>query len=98
MKKFSIEMPQVNQCEVSNCVYNVKNMCHARAITVGDGVKAMCDTFFNATAHSKGKYVAGVGACKVAACTFNSDYECQAEGITIGTEGSNAKCLTFAPA
>ena len=47
MKKFSIEMPQVNQCEVTKCAYNVKNMCHARAITVGDGINAMCDTFFN---------------------------------------------------
>jgi hypothetical protein len=95
MKKFSIEMPQVNECEVAECVYNVKNMCHARAITVGDGTKAMCDTFFSAAAHSKGKYTAGVGACKVSSCSFNSDYECQADGVSVGIEGNNAKCLTF---
>ena len=98
MKKFSIEMPQVNQCEVTKCAYNVKNMCHARAITVGDGINAMCDTFFNSGSHSKGKNTAGVGACKVAVCAYNTDYECQAEGINVGMEGSNAKCMTFASA
>ena len=97
MKKFSIEMPQVNECEVTSCVYNVKNACHARAITIGDGVKANCDTFFNSSPHSKGKQTAGVGACKVSGCSFNIDYECQADGISIGMEQNNAKCMTFSP-
>ncbi|HEY5604729.1 MAG TPA: DUF1540 domain-containing protein [Gammaproteobacteria bacterium] len=98
MKKFSIEMPQVSNCEVTNCVYNVKNACHARAITVGDGVNAMCDTFFKASSHSKGKQLAGVGACKVSACSFNNDYECQADGISIRMKQDNAVCVTFSPA
>ena len=98
MKKFSIEMPQVNGCEMTKCAYNLDNMCRARAITVGDGVKAMCDTFFTATPHSSGKYTAGVGACKVSTCSFNSDYECQADGVSIAMENKQAKCMTFSPA
>lgn len=98
MKKFSIEMPQVKECEVTQCAYNVKNMCHARAITIGDGVNAMCDTFFVSTAHSKGNFLAGVGACKLSNCSFNADFECQADGVLIGMEGKNANCLTFTPA
>jgi hypothetical protein len=97
MKKFSIEMPEVKDCEVTSCVYNVKNACHARAITVGDGANARCDTFFNASSHSKGKQMAGVGACKVTACSYNNDYECQAEGVSIGMEQNNAICVTFSP-
>ncbi len=97
MKKFSIEMPPVNACDVTQCVYNVSNACHARAITVGDGTHAMCDTFFDASPHSKGRQMAGVGACKVTACSFNNDYECQADGISVGLERNNAICVTFSP-
>jgi hypothetical protein len=92
---FTIEMPEVKDCSVTQCVYNVKSKCHARAITVGDGVVANCDTFFNGSPHTKGKITAGVGACKVSGCTYNNDYECQASNVSIGIENNEAKCLTY---
>lgn len=96
MREFSIEMPEVKKCEVSQCVYNMENNCHARAITVGDGSNAMCDTFADLSMHNSRREIAGVGACKVSSCTFNNDYECQAENITIGKFENQAKCTTYA--
>ncbi|MGD8640314.1 MAG: DUF1540 domain-containing protein [Gammaproteobacteria bacterium] len=92
---FTIEMPEVKECGVTKCVYNLQEKCHARAITIGDGVTPNCDTFHNASPHTKEKRIAGVGACKVAGCTYNSDYECQANGIVIGIEDNQAKCLSY---
>ena len=92
---FTIEMPEVKECAVTKCVYNLKEQCHARAITVGDGMIPNCDTFYNASPHTKEKRTAGVGACKVAGCTYNADYECQADGIIIGIEDNQAKCLSY---
>ena len=97
MMKFTIEMPQVSGCQVTQCVYNMKTNCHARAITVGDGVSANCDTFYESTSHNKRKEMAGVGACKVSGCTYNNDYECQAERVSIGAEKNQATCITFSP-
>jgi len=96
MKTFSIEMPQVAKCEVTRCVYNLKDGCHARAITVGDKKSALCDTFFDASPHNKRRDVAGVGACKVTACSNNRDYECQADAVQIGFRDNRAICMTFA--
>jgi hypothetical protein len=93
----TIEMPQVEDCDVSQCAYNMNNKCHARAITVGDGVKAMCDTFFETTPHTKSSVLAGVGACKISGCSYNTDYECEAKTIRIGLENNNARCMTYSP-
>jgi hypothetical protein len=93
----TIEMPQVQDCDVGQCAYNMNNKCHARAITVGDGVNAMCDTFFQATPHTKSSVLAGVGACKISGCSFNTDYECEAKTIRIGLENNNARCMTYSP-
>ena len=97
MKTFSLDMPQISDCEVTQCVYNLKNTCHARAITIGDGVNALCDTFFNSSPHNKRKDIAGVGACKVSRCSFNTDYECLADSISVGIIDNHAKCATFSP-
>jgi hypothetical protein len=97
MMKVSIEMPKVAECDVSDCAYNIQNACHARAITVGDGANAMCDTFFKSSSHTKGNFSAGVGACKVSACSFNSDFECQADDIAVSVEGGQAMCMTCSP-
>jgi hypothetical protein len=97
MMKITLEMPKVDGCSVTQCVYNQSNTCNARAITVGDGFKAMCDTFFEGTPHTKSKFIAGVGACKIASCAFNNDYECQADNITIGFASGSAKCFTYSP-
>ena len=93
----TLEMPLVSECSVDECTYNVDRACHARAITIGDGVHPGCDTFFRAAGHSKESHrIAGVGACKVTACQHNDDYECVAEDIHVGFEGSSINCLTYA--
>lgn len=94
--KLTIDMPIVSECAASECVYNLNMACHARAITIGDGVQPGCDTFFGATrhAHEAGR-TAGVGACKVTSCTHNDDYECSAPEINVGYTGKNVRCLSF---
>ena len=95
--KMTIDMPTVSTCDMSECAYNIDKACHARAITVGDGVHPGCDTFFsNATHTNENKRIAGVGACKIAACRHNNDFECMAESIAVGREKSGVGCLTYA--
>ena len=95
--KITLEMPNVQACDVRACAYNVDETCHARAITVGDGVHAACDTFFFSNLHTRSNtaHKAGVGACKVTACRYNSDLECSAEAIRVGIHDSHADCMTF---
>jgi len=96
MKQISIEMPEVAQCSINECAYNSDNCCHARAITIGDGIHPGCDTFLGTGAHSKAKQRnAGVGACKVSACQYNDDYECMADQITVGHASNSVCCLTY---
>lgn len=97
MKTISIEMPQVSECSVTECAYNVERGCRARAITVGDGVNPGCDTYFSASRHTNdGRRAAGVGACKVSICQHNQDFECGADAIQVSMAGPEAKCMTFA--
>ncbi|MFG2986352.1 DUF1540 domain-containing protein [Streptomyces sp. NPDC048258] len=94
-----MEMPLVKQCSIEACAYNRDSTCHALAITVGDTVKAHCDTFFSSTAKGGDPSSTGrVGACKVANCRHNVQFECRAPGITVGYQQSEVDCLTFAPA
>ena len=96
MTKITIEMPFVSKCEVSGCAYNSEHNCHAKAITVGDGDRPGCDTFFSAPQHTRlVTLTAGVGACKVIACRYNQDFECGAESIEVGYVGNDARCRTF---
>jgi hypothetical protein len=96
MKCLSIEMPLVSQCSVSECAYNANSCCHARAITVGDGLHPGCDTYLFSDPHSRAQQrTAGVGACKVSACQHNDDYECMADSITVGSAGGQVTCLTY---
>lgn len=98
MTRMTIEMPEVSECTVSECAYNTENQCHARAITVGDGVHPGCDTFLQSPTHTTDRgNIAGVGACKVSACRYNQDLECQASNITVGHTEGTAECLTFSP-
>ena len=96
MNRIAVDMPVVGECSVAECAYNAQNACHARAITVGDGVHPGCDTYFHAAPHARdsGRH-AGVGACKVSACQHNDDYECSAEQIAVGHVGVGACCLTY---
>jgi hypothetical protein len=94
--KFSLEMASVSSCEVTRCAYNVDGACHAKAITVGDGVHAGCDTYVSSDRHTADDVAqAGVGACKVAVCRYNVELECGAREIAVGAGENGAECLTF---
>jgi hypothetical protein len=94
--EITIDMPMVTQCQVSDCTYNVELACHARAITIGDGVHPGCDTYLNVNAHIRERQrIAGVGACKVSGCTHNEDFECCASDIRVGFKDGNIGCLTY---
>lgn len=94
--RMTLEMPVIAECGVNDCAYNMNATCHARAITIGDGIHPGCDTFFAAeTTHTKRERLAGVGACKVTGCSHNEDYECTAQRITVGMKGSTVDCLSY---
>lgn len=96
MTEICLDMPLVAQCVVSDCAYNIDQGCHARAITVGDGVHPGCDTYIGSSKHTSRKQLhAGVGACKVTGCNYNDDFECMAESINVGYRDSKVHCLTF---
>lgn len=91
-----IEMPLIKHCDVSGCAYNLNAACHAKAITIGDGVSPGCDTFMSASSHVRNKQIkAGVGACKVGGCTHNIDLECSAENISVSQKGGMVQCMTY---
>jgi len=95
--KQAIEMPEVMQCQAKKCAYNVDSTCHARAITVGDMQKHLCDTMMMMSGqHTQRKEIAGVGACRSTNCVHNEDWECQATGINVALSGGQASCGTFA--
>jgi hypothetical protein len=94
----TINMPAVSECVIAECAYNLSMSCHAIAITIGDGDRPMCDTFFKSPKHGGIKDTAGVGACKVSACRHNTDFECSSDSIRVGIEKNLGKCLTFATA
>lgn len=96
MEKVTLEMPLITRCMASACAYNAASMCHARAITIGDGIHPDCDTFLSGSRHIKlVKQIAGIGACKTAGCKFNSDFECMAENVQVGMVKNKANCMTF---
>ena len=96
--KISIEVPGVLACEATLCAYNLEQSCHARAITIGNGVHPACDTFFPSGQHTQGDgQPAGVGACKVSGCSHNESLECTAEGIRVVPHEGHADCQTYAP-
>jgi hypothetical protein len=95
MSTKTIEMPDVSTCDATECAYNEKGACHARAITVGDELHPDCDTFLRSGEHCHRADRAGVGACKVKACKHNDDLECQAPAIRVGHREGRVECLTF---
>jgi hypothetical protein len=96
--RITLDIPNVQACEVLSCAYNVGESCHARAITVGEGIHAACDTYFASDRHTRDTSgTAGVGACKVTGCRYNADLECSADGIRVGFHDNHADCVTFAP-
>lgn len=97
--KMTLEMPLVDHCSITQCAYNRDQTCHARAITVGNGVHPGCDTFFDNHEHiHETARTAGVGACKVSGCSYNEDLECNAGRITVGRNLDEIACITYSPA
>jgi hypothetical protein len=91
-----IEMPDVAECAVRECAFNREGGCHARAITVGDGIHAACDTFIHSKSPAEPREEpAGVGACKVSGCRFNHGFACGATEIRVGYHGDHPDCLTY---
>jgi hypothetical protein len=94
--KMTIEMSTIDACAATACAYNVEQECHARAITIGEGVHPACDTYVEAGRHVEAHTgPAGVGACKVEVCRFNDDLECSAESIQVERHSLHADCATF---
>ena len=94
----TLELPLVTECVVRECAYNSEGSCHARAITIGDGVHPGCDTFVRSDdVADAATDPAGVGACKVSSCLHNQQLECTAKAIRVGYHGDHPDCLTFAP-
>lgn len=93
-----MKLPVILECEADECAYNAQRQCHAAAITVGDGARARCDTFWKAGNKGGIPDVHGeVGACRAAACRYNDRLECSAtQGIRVGHHGGEVDCLTFA--
>lgn len=88
----TLDLSTVMKCSVKSCTYNKDSNCHARAITVGDGIEAHCDTYFNCGKHCKSASIAGIGACKVSVCRFNIDFECTASSISVEMRNGAAEC------
>ena len=89
-------MSRITNCSVDECSYNTNQTCHARAITVGDGVHARCDTFFKNSLFGGTKdQIGSVGACKVPSCRYNENLECQAEAVQVGYHMDQPDCMTF---
>lgn len=95
--KISVDVPEVGNCAAKHCAFNRDGNCHAQAITVGNSIDPVCDTFIASGQHNKRQPCAGVGACKVARCRHNDDLLCQADSVRVGMHGQHAKCETFDP-
>ena len=91
-----MEMSRVTKCKVDDCAYNMNNCCHTIAITIGNSMSPICDTFCQSV--MKGgevSYIAGVGSCKSFSCVYNNNFECGATGISIGYKEQESDCFTF---
>lgn len=94
-------IPLVRLCEMDDCGFNEKKMCHAAAIQVGDQVSPAtapphaalqdprCDTYtVRPGAHMGANDLqALVGSCKVDSCSYNADFRCTAEAIIVSHHG-----------
>lgn len=96
MEKICIEMPVVSECAATECAYNLNKACHARAITIGDGIHPDCDTFLQGSRQAqKGGQTAGIGACKTTGCKFNEGLECMTDSIRVGHVQNKVNCMTY---
>jgi hypothetical protein len=94
--KIAVDLPEVTECEVRRCAFNRDGLCHAQAITIGDTVAPMCDTFLVSSTHNHRQAKGGVGACKTTHCRYNNDFACSAEAIRVSENENGAVCETYA--
>ena len=88
-------MPNILDCNMSDCSYNADKECHAMAITVG-GTSHECDTFVMSEIKGGVKEMRGrVGACKIEMCRFNESLECSAQEIHVSQHTDHAECDSF---
>lgn len=96
--KLFVLMPDVRECVVADCAYNNELRCHARALTIGDGAHAACDTYHPDPAlRCNARAQAGVGACKVVGCEWNEDLACRARSVRVAYHQGHADCVTYSP-
>ncbi len=99
--RLHIEMTVVADCSAGQCVYNVHNRCHAKAITIGGTMHPACDTYLSSEKHPDLSHtqalhiLAGVGACKTIGCKHNQDLQCTASSMRVQTHAAHADCVTF---
>jgi hypothetical protein len=69
--------------------------CHARAITLGNGLYPGRDTYQDdSPGHPRLQATAGTGACKLSGWLHNSDFACTADGIDLAARGETAACMS----
>ncbi len=93
-----MEAAKVTNCKVSECAYNINNICHAMAITIGDGRCPRCHTFCRFIMNSKAGNTgvdASVGACRISSCIHNTGLACQAPEVLIDYKEQQPECLVF---
>lgn len=91
-----MDISKVNRCDMTECFYNIKNICHAQAINVGAN-HPTCDTFIAKSGHGGAMDMTGmVGSCKVDNCRYNKNLLCSAPGINVGHHEKHADCKTYA--
>lgn len=88
-------MPQVKNCTVGECYYNLDEICHANAITIGSDHQ-MCDTFIaDVDRHGMPADIGRVGACHQSDCKFNAELSCGAGSINVDYHQDHGDCVTF---
>lgn len=93
-----METAKVAKCKISECAYNINDLCHAMAITVGDGSGPVCHTFCQFIMKGKATNtdtMACVGACRVSSCIYNAGLECQAPEVLVDYKEQQPQCLIF---
>ena len=91
-----LDMPQVHECSVGSCSYNIDSGCHAGAITIS-GNHAHCGTFVEITRRGGLDRTGLVGACHRSECRYNEMLECTAPSVRVGAGADMADCLTYEP-
>lgn len=89
-----MDITQILKCYMSNCVYNMSDLCHTLGINVG--AHAECNTYNHGS--GKGGFQeanGGIGACLAADCKFNEQLECRASSINVASHDRHADCETF---